>query len=611
MSKKVTNIENGLPSGWKTSKLETLLKVQNGYAFDAKQFNDKSGFPLIRIRDLREGKSNTYYNGDYKKEFVVKKGDFLIGMDGEFNCFEWKGENALLNQRVCRLVDFQKNTFPKYIFWGINKYLKEIEDSTSFVTVKHISSKQILNISIPLPTFDEQNRIVDVLEKTFSKIDKSIALVKENIDKIKQLNASVLDEVFDKLLKKNKTIPLGSLDNITAGGTPLRSEQEYWNGDIDWFTSGELNQKYTLASKEKITQLGLEKSNCKIFPKGTLLIGMYDTAAFKMSILSNAGSCNQAIVGIRPNSNLFDSIYLLHQLTFLRPKVMELRQGVRQQNLNSTKIKELRIYLPKLSEQRKIATFIETIQKRNEKLLEYYQSKLLSLQELKNSVLESAFRGELRKGAKENIKAKVIAMPTKQRTAKSEAFLRKVMLGAYLVNNFYMEREFGHVKFMKLLYLCEQVSEMDLLTNYQKASAGPFDKGTLVNIEKYFVEKNWFIVNKEPYTLPNGTQRERTYYTLTEKSNEYLKYYPSYFENQLDRIENLTKIFSKSNSKKCEIVATVYYAYKELTKQGKIVNDTTLIKGFFDFHPDKGKNFKPEDVERELPFIYSNGIINL
>jgi type I restriction enzyme, S subunit len=147
-------------------KLGEVLKVQNGFAFDSGLFNDvDQGMPIVRIRDLARGYSETYYSGDYKQLFVVKVGDYLIGMDGEFRCYQWRGPDALLNQRVCRLQDFTSDVLPTYIFYGINAHLAAIEARTDFVTVKHLSSKQIENITIPLPPLDEQHRIVSILDE--------------------------------------------------------------------------------------------------------------------------------------------------------------------------------------------------------------------------------------------------------------------------------------------------------------------------------------------------------------------------------------------------------------------------------------------------------------
>ncbi|NOS94454.1 MAG: restriction endonuclease subunit S, partial [Cyclobacteriaceae bacterium] len=76
------------------TSIEEIATALTGYPFDSKLFNDSNGFPLIRIRNLKEGKTDTYYDGDYDDSFVVKRGDLLIGMDGEFNLVEWQAGDA-------------------------------------------------------------------------------------------------------------------------------------------------------------------------------------------------------------------------------------------------------------------------------------------------------------------------------------------------------------------------------------------------------------------------------------------------------------------------------------------------------------------------------------
>src|SRR5690242_4056440 len=96
---------------------------------------------------------------------------------------------------------------------------------------------------------------------------------------------------------KSQNKKLGDITDVQSGGTPSVSNKAFWNGDIPWYSSGELNDLYTSSPKRHITAAGLEGSNAKLFPAGSLLIGMYDTAALKMSILDRAGAFNQAIAG--------------------------------------------------------------------------------------------------------------------------------------------------------------------------------------------------------------------------------------------------------------------------------------------------------------------------
>ena len=92
-----------------------IAKALTGFPFDSNLFNESKGFPLIRIRNLKQGKTDTLYNGKFDKAFLVRKGDLLIGMDGEFNLVEWNAEDALLNQRVMKVIANEKLVLKNYL----------------------------------------------------------------------------------------------------------------------------------------------------------------------------------------------------------------------------------------------------------------------------------------------------------------------------------------------------------------------------------------------------------------------------------------------------------------------------------------------------------------
>lgn len=155
---------------WDMVKIGDICKILSGYAFDSKLFNEERGFPIIRIRNIKPNKTTTLYNGDYDKNYIIHNGDLIIGMDGEFNHTLWNGGDALLNQRTCKLHSF-KNVLKEWVNYFIGLKLKEIEDSTYAVTVKHISNKQIMNIEIPLPPLEVQEEIVKELDGYQAVID--------------------------------------------------------------------------------------------------------------------------------------------------------------------------------------------------------------------------------------------------------------------------------------------------------------------------------------------------------------------------------------------------------------------------------------------------------
>ena len=184
-------------------KLGELLEVQNGFAFKKEFFSDAEGKPLIRIRDIDKGSTEAFYVGEYREEFLVHEGDYLIGMDGAFTCRKWTGPEALLNQRVCRLRNFSARVLPEYVFFGIQPALTAIEGTTSFVTVKHISGKQILDIELPLPDIHEQQRIVDIL----SRAEGIVRLRGEAQQKAAELIPAIFLEIFGDPATNSKHWP--------------------------------------------------------------------------------------------------------------------------------------------------------------------------------------------------------------------------------------------------------------------------------------------------------------------------------------------------------------------------------------------------------------------
>jgi type I restriction enzyme S subunit len=165
-------------------KLTDLCDIQYGYAFDSKLFtNDEGYIPLIRIRDVQRGFSETYYSGKYPVEYVVHPGDLLVGMDGEFNISRWKDRDALLNQRVCKITA-KNGTSEEYIRFALSKALKEIEQRTSFVTVKHLSAKELNRLVLDIPCYSSQVHIVGLcssLERIIEKRKKQLQILDELI----------------------------------------------------------------------------------------------------------------------------------------------------------------------------------------------------------------------------------------------------------------------------------------------------------------------------------------------------------------------------------------------------------------------------------------------
>lgn len=165
---------NTIPAHWRQVKLGHYCSVQNGFPFKSSNFDKEDGMPLIRVRSLKTQTCDIRYNGDFDELYVVNDGDIVIGMDGDFQPCLWMGGKALLNQRVCRLINFSEELYPTYIFHAIKRPLENIERAAFYTTVKHISPHEIRDIHIPLPSNQEQRAIAAFLHRKTNQIDTLI-----------------------------------------------------------------------------------------------------------------------------------------------------------------------------------------------------------------------------------------------------------------------------------------------------------------------------------------------------------------------------------------------------------------------------------------------------
>ena len=182
-----------LPEGWEWSRLAELAYPQAGFAFKSSGFNDAGhGLPLIRIRDVGDNDPATFFTGEFRPEFVVQPGDWLISMDGEFRVREWHGPDALLNQRVIRLIFFGDELFKPFISTALQFRLHELQGTKAYTTVDHLSGGQIAAAVIPLPPLAEQSRIVTRVEALMRLCDALEAKGKLDATQHAQLVSTLL-----------------------------------------------------------------------------------------------------------------------------------------------------------------------------------------------------------------------------------------------------------------------------------------------------------------------------------------------------------------------------------------------------------------------------------
>lgn len=159
-----------------------------------------------------------------------------------------------------------------------------------------------------------------------------------------------------------KPAPILSLEEFCetgSGGTPHRANDQYYGGIIPWVKSGELREDIIVHTEEKITELGLKESSAKIVPAGSILLAMYGATVGRMAILGIDAATNQAVCNIRPDPKRADPRYVFHCLQSRINHFLGRAAGGAQPNISQGIIKETKIPLPSLDEQRRIAAIMD------------------------------------------------------------------------------------------------------------------------------------------------------------------------------------------------------------------------------------------------------------
>jgi len=281
-----------------------------------------------------------------------------------------------------------------------NRYLFEFVKSPAFVlsmtrqakgaSYPAVSDKIVKGERIPLPPLLIQQQIADILDRAGVLIEKR----KEQIEKLDLLVKSQFIKMFGDPVTNPmgwSDHPLSELGTWGSGGTPPRASAKYFHGDINWYSAGELNDFILKGSIEKISEEAIAETSAKMFPAYSLFVGMYDTAAFKLSITPTAASANQACANVAIYPDKTNVYWLYFNFQIMKPYFLEQRRGIRQQNLNLGMIKSFQTPLPPLALQTQFAAFVERVEAQKAQL-----KKSLALMELNyKSLMQKCFKGEM------------------------------------------------------------------------------------------------------------------------------------------------------------------------------------------------------------------------
>jgi len=333
---------------------------------------------------------------------IAKRNDILISVRAPV------GEVNISISEVCigrGLSSIRCNSNKAY-YWFLFYYLKfsrhKLEGISSGSTFKAIRKNDVEKFIITLPPLPEQQKIAEIL----MTVDQAIEKVDEAIKKHQRLKKGLMHELLTKgighkefketeigrIPKEWRVYKLGDISlNTLGGGTPSTSNAEYWDGEIAWMTSAHISDREISTGQRYITEQGLKNSSSSVVPKDNLIIatrvGIGKAAINRIDI-----SISQDLTGVIINKNKSIPEFLYWILINNKNKIKYLAQGSTIKGILREELMKIKLPLPPITEQKKIAEILSTVDSR----LEMLRKRKGKLEKVKKGLMNDLLTGRKR-----------------------------------------------------------------------------------------------------------------------------------------------------------------------------------------------------------------------
>ena len=335
--------------------LGDIVKITTGKK-DVNQGNPTGKYPFFTC-----AREHTYSDGySYDQEALLIAGNGDVG-----NVKYFKGKFEAY-QRTYILGEFER-VDPLYLYYVLDKTLKStLEKQKLGNTMPYIKMGMLADYKIPLPPIEIQHQIVAELDGYQKIIDAAQTIV----------------QTYKPTIKINpewEQAKLNDVVNLLGGGTPSRTDDKYWGGNIKWITSKYFGDDHTITGSENITELGLKNSSSNIVPAGSTIV-ISRVSVGKYAYAGQDYAINQDLTAlISKDSNILDGKYLFRIAGIIANKIKASATGIGVVGVTRKFVANIEIPLPPIEIQHEIVAELEAEQKlidANKKLIETFQQKI-------------------------------------------------------------------------------------------------------------------------------------------------------------------------------------------------------------------------------------------
>jgi len=347
-------------------------------------YEPKEGYiRLIQVRDFRTDKYITYIPKEKAKKFC-EASDIMIGRYGPPIFGIFSGLEGAYNVALMKAIPNEEILNKEYFRWFLRNdaLIKFVEKTSKRAAGQDgVRKERLYQYPVPIPPLLEQKAIVKILDEAFAKIDQSKANIEKNIENAKELFQSKRNSLFDQARNTGKTQILGELSRINTG--KLNANAMVENAQYPFFTCS-----------RQIYRIDEFAFDCEAI----LLAGNNASGDFNVKHYKGKFNAYQRTYVIEVNDKeVLDYTYLKNRMIQNLANFKRQSVGAGTKFLKLGMIKEMKIPVPEISEQRQISKQLILLDSQIEKYHKKASSKLIAIEELKKSLLQKAFSGELTK----------------------------------------------------------------------------------------------------------------------------------------------------------------------------------------------------------------------
>ncbi len=354
-----------MKEGWEYKKLGEVCEITMGQSPDSKSYNkDGNGLPFFQgCADFGTLNPNiSTYCSEPKK--IAEPLDVLMSVRAPVGTLNIANTKCCIGRGLASFREIKNKSSYKFLYYLLKSSERYFQDNSTGATFKAIGKDLIVNYKIKIPSLNKQIEISSELDLLSGVIEKQKAQLEE-LDKLAQ---SIFYDMFGDPVNNEKGWEMKKLyeiSNVGTGSTPSRNNGKYYEGGaIPWVKTTEVQNCEIFETEEKISELAIKETNCKVYPIGTLLLAMYGQGKTRgqLAKLRIEAATNQACAAIVLNNDFSIPDYVYEYLHLQYENIRDMARGGNQLNLNLNIVKAIPIFLPPLSLQQEFAAKVEAIE---------------------------------------------------------------------------------------------------------------------------------------------------------------------------------------------------------------------------------------------------------